>query len=145
MWVVQRSSARPAPIFGSRPPLISGTLPILRIRLSSGRRVQRGVGVLDDVFWRNGCWGFRNSGLQPAETRFCSRLPSQETVTWDVAYLATGNRRFPRPQSWDAFWQCNPCEISCALVSNKPGFSEQVDLSAPRPARILVGLLPCKT
>jgi len=75
-------------------------------------------------------WGFSDSGFQEAETSFLFAFASgQNTVTWNVGYLPTGKQTISQTSTLgNAFWQFNPCGNIIALVSNKPGSSEQVDL-----------------
>ena len=81
-------------------------------------------------FGATAAWGFSNGGAQEAETSFLFAYASgQETVTWNVGYLPTGKQTVSQTSTLgNAFWQFNPCGNVIALISNKPGFSEQVDL-----------------
>jgi HYR domain/NHL repeat len=81
-------------------------------------------------FGATAAWGFSSSGVQEAETSFLFAFASgQETVTWNVGYLPTGKQTISQTSTLgNAFWQFNPCGNIIALISNKPGFSEQVDL-----------------
>lgn len=112
-------------------PLVSGNSSQYSVSVYRVGDVSRGVLVYSTTsFGATAGWGFSHSGLQEAETSFLFAFASgQETVTWNVAYLPTGKQTISQTSTLgNAFWQFNPCGNIIALVSNKPGFSEQVDL-----------------
>lgn len=112
-------------------PLISGNSSQYSVSVYRVGDVSKGVLVYSTTsFGATAGWGFSNGGNQAAESSFLFAFASgQDTVTWNVADLAAGRQTISQTSTLgNSFWLFNPCGNIIALVSNKPGSSEQVDL-----------------